>query len=220
MKKIYIILALLFAGSIYAQTTPILDSAYLEVNNVKARFNAGNIHFWDLHGTAEFEVPKGSHKTSIFSQSIWIGGKDANGQLKLAADRYSGNGFDFYPGPISNSYDTLYDIKWNKVWLVDRSTIDTHNDWVANPSAYPNYQIPSELLDWPAHGDPTLGQSYNLAPFYDYDQDGAYDPSQGDYPLIKGDQALYIIMNDARHPHSETQGPGNWIGSRINGIRL
>ncbi|MCK7461737.1 MAG: hypothetical protein MZU84_06590 [Sphingobacterium sp.] len=38
--------------------------------------------------TAEYEIPKGSKKTSMFSFSLWIGGIDINNNLKLAAYRY------------------------------------------------------------------------------------------------------------------------------------
>ncbi|MFC2111445.1 T9SS type A sorting domain-containing protein, partial [Bacteroidota bacterium] len=40
----------------------------------------------------------------------------------------------------------------------------------------------------------------------DNDNNGIYDPSFGDYPLIKGDQSIYYIYNDARNIHTETGG--------------
>jgi len=39
-----------------------------------------------------------------------------------------------------------------------------------------------------------LGQSEKIAPFYDNNNDGIYDPMAGDYPQIKGDQALFFCI--------------------------
>ena len=36
----------------------------------------------------------------------------------------------------------------------------------------------------------------NLAPFVDQKGDGIYDPTEGDYPDIEGDQAIWWVMND------------------------
>ena len=56
--------------------------------------------WWDLVGNAEYEVPKGSGKNSLFAGAIWIGGKDAAGNLKVAAQTYRQSGSDFWPGPV------------------------------------------------------------------------------------------------------------------------
>jgi Secretion system C-terminal sorting domain len=51
-----------------------------------------------------------------------------------------------------------------------------------------------------------LGEMATLAPYVDSDHNGIYDPTGGDYPLIRGDEALYTIFNDARGVHTETGG--------------
>ena len=40
----------------------------------------------------------------------------------------------------------------------------------------------NRIFNWPAHGDIGIGQDYWLAPFYDYDNSGDYDPNAGDIP--------------------------------------
>lgn len=193
-----------FSLTSFSQNTGHAD---LDINNVRARFNACGNNFWDLDSLGEhFEVPKNTGKTSIFNQALWIGGLDINGQLKLAAERYRSNGEDFWPGPVSNVYDSVYDAQWNKVWKLNKAAIDSFKLWYNNPSAYPTYLIPSEILNWPAHGNVSNGQAFNLAPFHDHNQDGIYNPNNGDYPLIKGDQAIFYIYNDARNIHTETGG--------------
>jgi hypothetical protein len=97
-------------------------------------------------------------------------------------------------GPISATtyHNDKYDNKWDRVWKVKAYEIDYH---LANWSNT-NYNPPPSFLEWPAHGDTTIGEAYYLAPFYDYDNDGNYNPYNGDYPEIKGDQAIYFIYND------------------------
>jgi hypothetical protein len=52
----------------------------------------------------------------------------------------------------------------------------------------------------------SLGQAYDLAPFYDFNGDGEYDPTQGDAPCMPGDMSLFNIYNDNLAPHTESGG--------------
>jgi hypothetical protein len=184
--------------------------AYLDINNVKARFCANGSHFF--FENADFEVPRGSGKTSIFLNTFWIGGKDGTGQLHLAGQRFGqGPGvgpantkFDFFPGPVMDSlyYAQTPDSVWNRVWNLKKTDIDYHRAhyWEAG------YVPKEDILTWPGNGNTTMGQAPKLAPFADRNADGIYDPFDGDYPEIRGDQALFFIFNDDRGPHLETGG--------------
>ena len=63
---------------------PATGSTDLDLNNVRARINTGGDMWWDFT-KAQYEIPKGSRKTSSFACALWIGGLDVNKQLKLAA---------------------------------------------------------------------------------------------------------------------------------------
>ena len=54
----------------------------------------------------------------------------------------------------------------------------------------PDYVMPAAIRDWPAHGDQAKGQSYYLAPFFDVDGDGEYNPYNGDYPYYDFENEL------------------------------
>lgn len=201
----------LILNQIYSQVN--LSSSFLQVNNVKALFwNNGN-NFWDHNNGSQFFVPATSPKTAFFAQNLWIGGYDSNDSLCFAGNRYTGLGNDFFPGPISNVYDSIYDQKWNKIWVLSKSEVESFIAWHNNPSAFPNYVIPNNILTWPAHGDITKGESANLAPFFDNNGDGHYTAASGDYPIFKGDGALLYFMNDLRLNHTETGG--NKIGIEV-----
>ncbi len=125
-------------------------------------------------------------RSLLYSCQIWLQGVDDQFQLFTAAQTY-GNRVDFLPGPISN--DPNASAKYDRVWLINKKTI---SDFRANPGA----PIPSIIADWPAHGDTSFGEATNLAPFVDVNNDGIYDPQNGDYPCIPGDKAIFFMFND------------------------
>lgn len=182
---------------------------YLEINNVRTRINTGGDMWWDFE-VAQYEIPKGSRKTSMFSAALWIGGIDVNDQLKLAALRFRqspstgapGTGNDFWPGPLTIdgtaaiSEETC--AEYDKLFPITRNEIDEYLAWWDNKAAFPGYQIPQSILDWPAHGDVSKKQSYYLAPFFDRSGDGTYDPEDGDYPY-------YDLSNELCHSDIQTK---------------
>ncbi|MEE4257177.1 MAG: T9SS type A sorting domain-containing protein [Bacteroidales bacterium] len=164
---------------------------FLDINNVRARINTGGDMWWDLPGGigAQYFIPKEGSATSLFSGSLWIGGLDINNQLKLAAVRYRQVGNDYWPGPLTidgtASVDEATCAKYDKHFIIKRAEVDEYLAWwnSEDPATeYPDYSIPQSILEYPAHGDVALNQSYYLAPFRDMDGDGDYNPNQGDYP--------------------------------------
>ncbi|MBI9034771.1 MAG: T9SS type A sorting domain-containing protein [Bacteroidales bacterium] len=184
------------------------SSAYLDLNNIKALLNSNGALFTNGE-TSEFEVPKGSGKSCLFNSGLWIAGKDQDQTLHFAGMPYYSpnkqvsdiNAIDFFSGPISELYNTEYDNRWNTVWKITQQEIDYHKEhW--NDQDY----LPIEVIEsWPAHGILENGETYNIAPFYDSDNDNMYDPVVGDHPIIRGDQAIFYVINDIRNEHIATE---------------
>jgi hypothetical protein len=178
-------------------------SASLDINNINAGFTTFGFNFWDGETENEFvsfEVPKGSGQKSIFSSALWIGGIHDD-TLHLAAERYRQVGEDFWPGPIADTYPNSELLRF-KVWKLHRSEILYHIEHYQDEG----YQPIEPILTWPGNGNTSVGQAAQLAPFFDVDGDGIYNPMDGDYPMIRGDQSLYFIFNDAMGIHTETGG--------------
>jgi len=178
-------------------------SLVLDTNNIAARVYPNGSLFWDVlfSDIMGFEVPKGGNSHTIFASNLWIGGKN-NNNLHLAALRYGQIGKEFQAGPIANNYtSSQYQNKYNRVWKVNKSTIDYH---IANWNSS-GYVIPSSLADWPGNGNINNGEALKLAPFADLNNNLIYEPHLGEYPLIRGDQAIYIMYNDDLI-HGETGG--------------
>ncbi len=211
MKKNYLP-AILFAVCIFTLQS-MGQSAYdsLDINNIKANIYPANHLFWDgISAASGFEAPKGSGKSTVFTSRMWIGAVDVGGNLKVAAEQYNQFGYDFWSGPLdttSCSIDPSRITDFNKVWKVSKVQIDSFINCFNAGLGCVNYTIPSSILTWPGNGDATENEGHFLAPFVDVNHDGQYDPlGAGDYPCIKGDQAVFYIFNDEGNIHTETQG--------------
>ncbi len=187
-----------------AGCTPSSTFAWLNINNARVRVNAGGDMWWDLPGGsgAKYYIPANGSATSLYAGSLWIAGMDINNQLKCAAIRFRQKGNDFWTGPLTTdgtaSIDAATCMEYDKMYNITRAEVDDflqHCDENGIPAV--GYEIPANILNWPAHGDPARGMSYYLAPFFDKDGDGNYDPSQGDYPY-------YDITNELCHTQTPT----------------
>src|SRR5690606_32701681 len=77
---------------------------FMEYNNVRIIVHsAGNLWHVPSQYYSVYEVPKNSGVMALFTAALWLGGTDANGQLKLAALRYR-NGQDYWTGPLSQNF--------------------------------------------------------------------------------------------------------------------
>jgi hypothetical protein len=192
----------------YPLVTPPVNYYDLDINQVRCGMYNDDMFHWDQIGTAKYEVPKGSGKNSVFSSALWFGGLDPSDNLHMAAQTYRQSGTDFWPGPldtISATIDSATIAQYNSIWKVSRDTI---NEFILQYDAgnvtTGSYPVPAVIMSWPAHGSGNY--SRNLAPFIDNNGDGIYDPMDGDYPDIKGDQMLWWVMNDNAKQHGETEG--------------
>lgn len=203
--------------------------ADLDINNVRAKILNGGDMWWDIFGTnnARYMVPKPPTgqigPSSQFASSIWVGGYDAGGSLKCAAQTYRQSGNDFWPGPLTASAttDPSTCLTWDRFFKINRVDVESYYNWIAGGSLGQNpltsgQATSSDAMDvinsWPAYG-PT-GQP--IAPYYDVNLDGFYDPSVGDVPdfditgtrgcnaQLYGDQCIFWVFNDKGNIHTET----------------
>ncbi len=202
------------------------SSADLDVNNVRTRIWINGDMWWDLSGTAIYEVPRNSRKNSMFAGAIWVGGKDQGGNLKMAAQTYRQSGSDFWPGAVDTATATISAeacLKADKHYKITFAEVrEFHQKYQIDGDV--NYPIPQVIKDWPGNGSPQYGQQHVLAPFHDENGDGTYDYNAGDYPkynldgvsvcdtcecdksFLLGDQTIWWVFNDVGNIHKETDG--------------
>ncbi|MFA6351936.1 MAG: hypothetical protein WCW86_06380, partial [Bacteroidales bacterium] len=217
-------------------------STEIRLNNVRALIHTGGDMWWDFRN-AQYEVPKNSGKTALWNGGIWIGGTDVNGQLKLSAVRYRSTGVDYFTGPLimhGNSRGTT-DIEvcyqYDRHWEISKFQVEAFRSWYhADPDQrereFTGYTIPPVITDWPAHADAAAGYDFYMAPFWDNNDDGIYNPADGDYPFydldgilpcgtsrehrrprLFGDATLWWVYNDRGNIHQESGGEA--IGMEI-----
>lgn len=125
------------------------------------------------------------------------------------------------------AYDQFYTIRkaeiirFNINYECDNNIVTEGCEDVVEPT---NDEI-NRIYGWPAHGDVSLGQDYFLAPYYDRDGDGSYNPDNGDHPwyddilgrddvecgidrriTLFGDETHWWVFNDKGNIHTETNG--------------
>ncbi|MCU0433055.1 MAG: T9SS type A sorting domain-containing protein [Bacteroidia bacterium] len=201
--------------------TPASAQTDLDINNVRTTIYNGGDMWWDLTNSPRYEIPKGSRAHSSFASSLWIGGLDAGGQLKVAAQTYRQAGNDFFPGPLDNNASTDADIcnQFNKIYEISRKEVEDFAAWCENPNLYIGYTVPNNIINWPGNGNVALGQLQFLAPFADHNNNGVYEWEQCEYPAFNltgqancsknqlfGDQNLWWVFNDRGNIHTQTGG--------------
>ncbi|MFL5766058.1 MAG: T9SS type A sorting domain-containing protein [Bacteroidia bacterium] len=214
--------------AVSSMCAPATAKADLDINNVRTTILNGGDMWWDLQ-YGKYLVPKpapGTNgPTSLFAGSLWIGGIDASGTLKVAAMTYRQTGNDFWPGPLnaSGATDAATCLDWDKIFKINKSDVIAYHNWVMSPGSG---SVPISagaldmILNWPVNGP--AGQP--LAPYYDFNHNHIYDPYAGDYPdfwlgdgtrpagqsacdaRLFGDQALWWVFNDKGNIHTETGG--------------
>lgn len=186
------------------------QSTILDQNNFNAIIN-NNGSFFNSNGIAGYKLSQ-SDISTIYVGSIHIGAMDINNNYRVSGITYGNDslGSRLFPGPISATNDyqnpTYLDQYGESLWTLDRNEIENH---ILNYNQL-GYVTPPSIANWPANGDLTLGVSEQLAPYIDVNNNGVYEPGLGDYPDIRGDRAVYAIINDF------ADGDINALGAEIH----
>jgi hypothetical protein len=193
---------------------------YLQANRLMTAIRNGGDLFTDGQ-SAQFLTPNkddaSTTRAAIYAAGLWMGGYDAGGDLHLAAQTYRQAGNDYWAGPIfsaTGNTDSLTCERFDYVWQVDLLDVlqviqDYQTDQVMNEP------IPGAILIWPGNGNPyyfnQLGfvlPNQDLAPFYDRNSDGVYNPYDGDYPVFEdgnpnalADELSWTVFNDIGRTH-------------------
>lgn len=230
----HIILVLLFftCTNIFGQGNcdPPISQIDLKVNNVKARLLTGGDFWWDGHDGLYIvpnTEPGTSPVSSLFGGALWMGGFDADGNLKLAAQTYgrSAGYFDYFTGPISsgpNATNNETCNNWDKFFEITAESVALHKADLADNGTIDG-PVPPSILGWPARGNADFFDIHQfelpdqeLAPFFDQNENGIYEAMLGDYPLVKGDQSVWWIYNDAGNAHTDSGAGDQTLGMEIH----
>ncbi|MEO1438007.1 MAG: hypothetical protein AAFV80_20865, partial [Bacteroidota bacterium] len=202
-------------------------TAQKDISNefMQVRLLNGGDAFWDL-ADGKYLIPydpsnPDGQPSAAFAGAIWIGGVDNANNLRLAAQTYRQTGNDFWPGPLDdNGQLTNTDCQnFDQIWEVSGVEIQSFlQDF--NDNGILNSVVSDNVLGWPARGNSFFENIYgfqlpdqDLAPFYDSNDDGIYDPLLGEYPVYRHDDPTAIprsmawfVFNDVANVHTESGG--------------
>ena len=149
------------------------------------------------------QMPKSQSTSTIYLIAPWLAGTAPDGGAHVRAINYEGpSNALFQPG-----YYGAYPSDFRRVWLVRQDEIDQlRRDFALDGQV--NGPVPQDILTWPARNNTLYRENLALdvvrtpaerfsAPFTDVNADGRYNPYDGDFPTIKGDQMAWWIMSDS-----------------------
>ncbi len=186
----------------------------LDLNNVRTTILNGGDVWWNLQN-ARYEIPKvepgNTPKHSLFSGALWIGGVTL-GNLRIAAQTYRQSGNDYYPGALATDGSASITAErckfYDKIWKITLTEIETFAVDTANWG-----NAIDAIATWPGTGAEGFAEAQYLAPYFDNNGDGLYEPESGDFPTFDQnelsnipDMMLYTIYNDKGNIHSESEG--------------
>jgi hypothetical protein len=137
----------------------------------------------------------------MYNTGWWL--LEFNSDSVVTENRFAELAYGGIPGP--NELPWGYE-HYEKVWSVTAADIGAHLVDLADNGQIDN-PIPS-IFGWPGRGNPhfleysggiiplLLGE---MAPFFDSDGDGIYDPAVGDYPVLQLDDCQNPIIPSQMH---------------------
>ncbi|MBW7867900.1 MAG: T9SS type A sorting domain-containing protein [Brumimicrobium sp.] len=197
-------------GDIVAPSIPYVelftDNPKIEAEEYQTRYsphnsllelNAGlGLHFIKMNNNNSAGA---TYDGTCFSYALqeFFAGKDMNETLR---SNLEGNSIysqvNVLPGPSTPSifYNEIIESKYNRSYHVTQKMIYDHIDSLLYGSA--SYIPPHGIREWPGNGDVSKGQTEQVAPFVDVNNNGIYEPMEGDYPAIYGDDCLFNVTHN------------------------
>lgn len=188
--------------------------AELNINNVRALIHNGGDMWWDLIGSARYEVPKTTDPAqtrlnAMFAGGVWVAGQDpADGTTLVMAQTFrDASSQSFWPGPVDTITAATTKARcqeWDQHFRCEKRTVlqftfDVTNNVLQVP--IPEAQIPEQIRYWPGRNNRFLrsrpGRSisnldFALARFVDLNGNGDYEPDLGEYPQLPGDDGTSL----------------------------
>lgn len=166
------------------------DLAYLDIGNIRAGV-APNSKLFHNNRTNRpaFRAPRSGDVHSIRAVSPWLMGM--HGGASHSAAPYGADQLASQAGPHAVWMDADFQERYHQVWKLDQGMIAYHADHWQDP----DYEVPYAIRTWPGNGRVANGEPARIAPFADLNGNDLYEPLAGEYPLIRGDQAIYSILH-------------------------
>lgn len=174
----------LYSTNIQTQANEVV-SAEIDVNSIRAKLHNIGPLFNDIYtGGPGLEMPKGNNSYGIYALNYMVSSK-RQGDTAFRINQYNFFSQQLNIGPVSN-----YNGNGGN-WIVNITKQEIQNH--ISSFNQPNYVVPENIANWKGNGAISVGMASQLAGYEDINSNGTYEPSLGDYPKIKGDEAVFWI---------------------------
>jgi hypothetical protein len=181
----------------------------IDVNSIRTSANVNGPIFYDYFNSLPgFEMPKDSNSYGIFNANFMISSKK-NGDSAFVMNQLDGFNLNLNIGPVNNTAGI------GGAWITNITKQDIQNH-ITNYTQS-GYIVPENIANWKGNGDVSAGMAIQLANFIDVNSNQIYEPNLGDYPAIKGDEAIYWINHKNKlEYHGMLYGFNNPTDSALN----
>ncbi len=169
-----------------------------QISNI--HLNTGEIVSSGVTGESGLVWPIGGGIGAVYQSGLWIAAGKVNGneEIRTAASEYSS---EYGPGVING------DTTSGHIYQIHRAEIEAllNNDWATFSSMslmlpvsiISGYDIHTELVSTSLPTNDLMNWPISEgAPWVDANNDGIYNPPDGDHPDIIGDMFHWYVMND------------------------
>lgn len=194
-------------------------TSFVHWNNLKMTLTVGG------EFTKEDIEVTGLPSSLIYHNGLWLSATQNGSQRVAAADMTPEieDNRDYWAGPLDTNGD---EFEWmmcdnfDRFWRVNYNEVANHIQDFEDDGEI-NDTPATHILAWPGRGNPNFAEFHDfelpdldLAPFIDRNQNGVYEPMEGDYPRVRGSWNMWKIINDASTVHTISNGNnGRWVAS-------
>lgn len=199
----------ILATPLLSQINP--DYKTLEVNNIRTGLNSNGLLFYNESDNGSFQVPndeEGDNPCALNAGNLIIIGVDEAENIKGSIGMYETQWQSGFLDIETGLPFTSPKMNQNRVWSITKIEIEEHRQRIADCDE--NYEIPIDILEWPATGNVYYDGQMNqrAAPFFDNNENEVYEPLLGDFPIVGydrigaiPDQLLFAVTNDFGDMH-------------------
>ena len=192
------------------------DKQVVELNNGYLIYYVGNGgEIKTNHGgyiSAVSDLPDSILFNNGHMKSLWFMGLQADTISRLSTSFYQAfSEREFMPGILDSLGEPVLGscVVFGKIWNVRGKDVATMRT-LFDAGVLSISDIPTDILTWPAKGNPYLLNSdgsvisnRKLAPFVDWDEDGIYNPLNGDYPVPLQEHEQFLPVQFTYHVYHD-----------------